>query len=139
MAGLVCTDSGDLALGNQAFGKTTPPTAYKWHFFTNNYTPVKGTTLSDLTELSGTLYTPPTVNTSAMTLATAAHVTTMTAADLTVAISGACTIYGYFVTDSAGTTLYWAEQWLDAMSSPAPLTFGTGGGTITQPVYLQLN
>jgi hypothetical protein len=103
-----------------------------WHAYTNNYTPTAGDTLSNYTELSSGIYTPPSVAVSAFTVATAGGVTTMTAPQQNVAIAGACTIYGYYVTDSGGTNLLWVESF-----GANPISFGTGGGTWQIIPYLQ--
>ncbi len=78
----------------------------------SNTTPTTATVLGDLTECDFAGYAA--VNVTGWTApSVAAHVATMTAAPKTFTRSstGASqNIYGYYVTDSGSTVLYWAER-----------------------------
>lgn len=93
----------------------------KLHLYSDNVTPAEADTVA-----SYTLVTDP----AAITLTGASWDTTTTAgtasyAQQTFTYTGAGTAYGYVVTNSAGTTLLWAERFTDG-----PYEIPSGGGTI---------
>jgi len=103
--------------------------------FKNNYTPVDGTVVGDLTEADFSGYaainvtdlgSPSTVSGRAVTVSAAAKVFTH---------SGGATgnsIYGYYVTD-AGGALLWAER-----DPAAPAAMSVGGSTYSVTPRLTL-
>lgn len=108
----------------------------KLKLFTNSHTPAGDDDVSDYTEMGAVQgYTAKTLTTSSWN-AGAAGTGTGTSlsnkASITYAqqtwtadgTGGSQTVYGYFITDSAGTTLVGAELF------SAPVTFGTLGDVI---------
>ena len=121
---LLISDLGDaLALGRMLNNTATGD--LKLHLFTNSVTPAKGDTTSSYTEASDSSYGVITLTGATWSVATVSHVTTATFTAQTFTFAGAQTVYGYYLTDSAGTTLVGAEAF------PSALTIPSGGGTIT--------
>lgn len=121
---IVVPDTAEENLLNALLGNTSNLSSVTYRLFTNNITVSESTTLVSFTELSGSLYTPLAVANTDWTVATSSGTTSATRAMYAWAISGSCTVYGYFVTNSSNTTLYWAENFA------SPITFPTGGGTL---------
>lgn len=97
------------------------------HLFTSNTTPAEGDTVSTYSEMSGMGYASKTLTGSSWTIQTDGGTSTASypqqSFDLT---SGAgASVYGYFVTNAAGTILMWAERFSDG-----PYTIPTGGGSV---------
>jgi hypothetical protein len=97
--------------------------------FTSNTTPSKGDTLSTYTECTGSGYSPITLLGGSWTVsanedgtATASYA----AQTFTFTSGTAFSAYGYFLTNSAGTTVIWAERFSDG-----PYAIPAGGGTIS--------
>ena len=93
----------------------------KIQLYSSNTTPAEADTIATYT-----LITDP----AAITLTGASWDTTSVAgtasyAQQTFTFTGANTVYGYVVTNSAGTTLLWAEKFTDG-----PYPIPSGGGTI---------
>jgi hypothetical protein len=102
----------------------TPPTL-KLRLFTNNVTPTLSTVPGDLTECAITGYAAITLVSGSWTISGTAPVkATYPIQNFNLTASG--TIYGYYVTDSAGTNFYWGEK-----GAGAPFTFGSSGGTMS--------
>jgi hypothetical protein len=121
---LVISDLGDaLALGRML--DKTAQGDLKLHLFTNNYTPGKGDTTSSVTEASDGSYSAATLTGASWSIATVSHTTTATYPAVTFTFAGAQTVYGYYLTDSGGTTLVGAELFASALTIPS------SGGTIT--------
>lgn len=82
-----------------------------YHLFVNNVQITSSTTLADLTEANWPSYKPATVTTWAPALTVGGRAVAQ--ADPTVWVRGvggaAALVYGYYVTDTAGGPLLWAE------------------------------
>lgn len=83
--------------------------------FTNNYTPVAGSTESDFTEAAGGGYTSKSLTGSSWTVTTngsgeAEAVYAAQTFTFTGALTGTATVYGYFVVNSSSGLLLWAER-----------------------------
>lgn len=94
----------------------------KLKLFTNNLTVGDGNVVGDVTESTGTGY-------AAETLAGASWTITgdqASYAQVTFTYTGAeANVYGYYITNSAGTILLWVEKFTDG-----PYSIPAGGGTI---------
>jgi hypothetical protein len=105
---------------------------FHFHLYTNNATIDRAITLGGLTEAAWSGYAPVNVTSGAFTLSsTVGHVGSLLAAPIAfVNASGSSqTAYGYFITDTANTTLYAAAQF-----DSAPITKVNGDSWIITPV-----
>lgn len=94
------------------------------HLYTNNVTPGATDTVSTYTEEDDASYAEVTLSGGSWTIETSGGEGTATYPQVAISIATTTTIYGYYVTNSAGTTLLWAERF----SSPS--TYGVDGGTV---------
>ncbi len=94
------------------------------HLYSNNYTPGYGSVISNFIELVVGGYAAVTLNGGLWTFNSLANGAEGVYTPITWTLTGAATIYGYFVTDLAFTTCYWAE-----LLSGAPFSYSSGGGT----------
>ncbi len=95
------------------------------HLFTNNLTPSESDTLSMYTESSATGYSVKELPGASCTFFTSAGTSSATYARQTFTYTTAETVYGYYMTNQAVSTLIWAERF-----TGAPFQIPTGGGTI---------
>jgi hypothetical protein len=105
------------------------------HLYCSNYTPVHGMTVSAWTECSGGGYAAKTLTNGSWTIQAnqppdALYNTTETFT-FTGPLTTNTTIYGYVVTNAAGTTTLWAQM-LDSAFTPA-----NNGDSLTIPTMLQ--
>lgn len=134
MAITICNE-GEKLLLEAMVGKTAAATL-KLKLFTNNVTPGHADTVATYTEMGAVQgYTSKSLTTGGWN-AGAAGTGTGTSLSNKASITypqqqwtadgtgGAQTVYGYFITDSAGTTLVGAEKFA------APVTFSTAGDVI---------
>lgn len=103
-------------------------THLKMHLYKTNVTPTTSSTVGSFTECDFAGYAAQDlINWTAPS--TTGHVTTIQADPLTFTRSTTGTVqnvYGYYITDSAGTTLYWAE-----LDPAGPRTVTNSGDTVT--------
>jgi len=107
----------------------------KVRLFKNNYTPVAGSVIGSFTEANFSGYTPGSLGTLAAATTVSGRASTTAGTANTWTKSGATgnDIYGYYVTDSGGTVLYWAER-----GSAAPYSMNTNGeGLSVTPTVTQ--
>lgn len=98
-----------------------------YHLFSNNYTIVKGTTLGDLTELSGPSgYAVLTVVEADFTTAgVTGHIGSIQGAPISWTLGAySITVYGYYITDTANAKL------LGAANFDTPYNLASFGATI---------
>jgi hypothetical protein len=104
------------------------------HLFCNNYTPVRGMTPASFTEAAGGGYAAITLAAANWTEETGDTPRQVQQPSQTFTFTGALTtnttIYGYYITNSAGTVVLWA-QLLDTPFVPA-----NNGDKLTIPVFL---
>ncbi len=105
--------------------------ALNLHLFQNNYTPSDSSVIGDFTEATFDGYAAETLSgwTSA---SVTAHVATSNATPIAFVKTGSVTsnnIYGYYVTNSANTVMYWAER-----DGAAPIVMNANGDTYTVTV-----
>ena len=116
---LVTADEGEVQMLTWVFANSTI-----MHLFTNDVTPAAGSTVATFTEATDGNYEEKTLTGDNWSISTVSNVGTAEYAQQTFSFGGTATVYGYYVTDSAGTTLLWAERFSAAAS------FGASGGTI---------
>ena len=103
------------------------------HLFSNSYSPQKTDTVSSYTECSAAGYAAITCTGASWVVATVSSVTTASYPAITFNFTGAQTVYGYYITDSAGTTLLLAEAFPTALAIPS------GGGSVTVTLNITAN
>lgn len=130
---LVFSNLGDtLALGN-LINKTANGNLHL-HLNTNNYAPVKTSTVSNFTESTATGYSLATLTGASWVIATdGSNNTVATYPEVTFTYTAAESVYGYYVTDAADTTLVYAEQFGAVANVPS------GGGSIKVTPTVQFN
>lgn len=103
--------------------------------FSNNYEPSEDAIVASFTEVSGGGYAPITLDKDNWIIdtgvATIAHQTAQTFT-FTGTIGGSGVVYGYYVTDTTGTVLYWAESLPGSIS---PFTPNNGAYIRITPKY----
>jgi len=129
---LTVPDVGEVLTLSYIVNKATPSNV-KLHLFSNNATISDSTVLGDLTECAISGYSAITLTGSSWTVATNTGTTSATYAQQTFTLTGSGNVYGYYVTDNAGTGLLWVEKFTDA-----PHTFPSGGGTEKITPYIEL-
>lgn len=97
----------------------------KLRLYKTDVTPVEVDTVSTYTEAAATGYAAITLTGASWSVANVGGVTTAQYALQTFAVTTQETYYGYYLTDSAGTTLIWAEKFSDG-----PYAMGTAGGSV---------
>ena len=112
---LVVPNSADLQMLRYVFNRSTT-----LHLYSNNLTPSKTTVLSDITEASGSGYSAISLTGSSWTFATYAQ--------QTFTITGAITIYGYYITSTDG--LLYVEKFPTTYILP-----DDGGEIIVNPLF----
>lgn len=134
MPGLYCQASLELAFQLWLDELILPLGDWQLRLYGNAYTPVVTSVPSDFTELVAAGYAAipePIVNWTISTTATGAQAVMMTAFWT---FLGAATIYGYYLDDAGSAILLGAEEF-----TGGPITFGSGGGTLTLDVTLILD
>jgi len=129
---LLVPDVGEVLLLSYALNKTAPGDDVKLKLFKNDYTPVEGSVVGDFTEADTAGYAAISLAKADWTVATNTGTTTAEQPQKTFTLTGAGTHYGYYITDTAGTGLLWAERFSDA-----PHTIPSGGGTEKITVKIQ--
>jgi hypothetical protein len=102
--------------------------ALEIHLYQNNYTPTTSSVLADFTAATFDGYIPQTISGWSSPTVTA-HVGLIQATAVVFTKAAGATpnsIYGYYVTDSGGTTVLWAE-----LFSTGPFAMSATGSTIT--------
>jgi hypothetical protein len=131
---IVVPDVGERTFLSYIVNKAIP-TDLKLHIYTNDYTPTESSTVANFTECSASGYTPVTLTGANWTISTdAGGNSTATYPQITFTFTSGSTNYGYYVTDSTGTILLWAERFNDA-----PHTLPSGGGTEKITLVVQLD
>ena len=121
---LLVPDVGEVLLLSYALNKIAPGDDVKLKLFKNDYTPVEGSVVGAFTEADTAGYAAISLAMADWTVATDTGTTTAEQPQKTFTLTGAGTHYGYYITDTAGTGLLWAERFSDA-----PHTIPSGGGT----------
>lgn len=119
---LLVPNVGETEMLKRILNAATPDNV-KLHLYKNNVTPSETDTVSTYTEDDGTGYAAISLTGSNWDTTTTAG--TASYAQQTFTYTAGTTVYGYYVTDNAGTTLLWAELFSDG-----PYTIPSGGGTI---------
>jgi hypothetical protein len=100
----------------------------KLHLFQNDYTPVEGSTVANLTEATWTGYAIKTLTGASWTVTNADPSEASYAIQTFTSSAGSQNQanYGYYITDSANSILLWAERFTDG-----PYTIVNNGDTIS--------
>lgn len=110
----------------------TPSTNQVLHLFRNDVTPSDTTTIGDLAEVTAAGYAALTLTPTEWTITTdgdGAAYAQQPSQEFT--LSAADTIYGYYITNTAGSILLWLQR-----AEFAPASFGTSGGVFTiKPIF----
>lgn len=102
------------------------PDDLKLRLFENNYTPVEASVVGDFTEATFSGYAAITLTGASWTLTTADPAVADYAQQTFTASAAGNSVYGYYVTNNAGTVLMWAERFTDG-----PYTI-TGNGDVVK-------
>lgn len=122
---LLVPDVGEVELLSRMVNLNAPDDCIL-HLYTNNLTPAEGDTEGLYTESTGTGYSAITLTGASWTVSTTGGVTTGSYPQVTFTYTGAePNIYGYYVTDNAGTLLLWSERFSDG-----PYAIPSGGGSV---------
>lgn len=122
MAGKVCGDYYNQLLSQTVGGGSG--VTYYLRLYSNNYTPVLNESPSHFTELTTTGYAAIALSGGTWTITDTAGVVSATYPQQTFTLTGSATIYGYYITDSGKTKVYWAE-----LLAGGPISFTSSGGT----------
>jgi hypothetical protein len=101
--------------------------------FTNNFIPTEGTVIGNLTECAVAGYAAISLATGSWNVTTSTNITTVNYALQAFTPTTAVTCYGYAITNSAKSTILWAENFGSAYTLP------TGGGTINVTLSLTVD
>jgi len=124
---------GEVEMLNRILNHSTPDDVVI-HLYTNNATPAPGDTVGSYTQSTGTGYAAITLTGANWTIATNAGTTSATYAQVTFTYTGPePTVYGYYVTNNAGTVVMWAERFSDG-----PYAIPSGGGSVKITPKIQL-
>lgn len=121
---LLVPDVGEVELLSRMLNRTSTGDVVL-RLYVNDVTPAEGNTVDSFTEADDASYSAKTLTGANWTVSTSAGVTTGQYAQQDFAFAAAATVYGYYVTNSSGTTLLWAERFGSAAS------LGSSGGTVS--------
>jgi hypothetical protein len=124
---LLAPNEGDLLALEYVLNKATPDNVVL-HLYTNNHTPAKGDTTSSYTESVASGYSAITLTGSSWSVSTTSNVTTGSYAAQTFNFSATDTIYGYYITNNAGSHVVWAE-----LFSSGPFSVVNGSSVTVTP------
>ena len=95
-----------------------------YHLYSNDYTPVEGSVVGNFTEATLAGYSAETITGGTWTIGTTDNITSGSNDDIDFILTGAGTVYGYYVTNGDGD-LMWSERFTSEG------TFTSEGGSIT--------
>jgi len=124
----VVPNTGEKELLNRAIKQIE---GSKLKLYANDYTATNGSSVGNVTECAVSGYAAITLAAGTWTVSTSAAITTANYAQQTFSLTTAGSAYGYYVTNSAGTILLWAERF-----TGAPYVLPAGGGSILVTVNL---
>lgn len=126
------TDLGEVLLLKYMLNHT-PADDVKLHLYKNNLTPSESDTLNNYTESAATGYSVIPLPGSSWTFATAGGTSTASFPQQTFTYTTSESVYGYYITNAAETTLIWAERF-----TGAPFTIPSGGGTVDLDIRIEV-
>jgi hypothetical protein len=126
---LLTVDEGEVILLQRALNNVAPDNCIL-RLYTNDKTPADADTTASYTELTAHNYTAITLTGASWSISSIANVATASYALQTFTLnSGPQNVYGYYVTNAAGTKVLWAERFT---STPFVIpAVGTGTINIT--------
>jgi len=110
---LVVPNSGEAEMLSRILGNATGDVVL--HLYNNDYTPLEGSTVGDFAENSEGEYSAKTLAAGSWTISGDPTTATYNTEQEFAVTSGGISAYGYFVTDSGGTILLWAERFVDGL------------------------
>lgn len=102
--------------------------------YSNSRTPAKGDTISEYTEVNTGGYSEVEILPGDWTISYSSGTTTMTATVTFTFTSSVVQIYGFYITNNAGTSLFHAEEFSDS-----PVSIGGGGGSEDVTISIEFN
>lgn len=128
---LVVMDGGDVALLKIIFGQRDQG-VFVYHLFENDHAPAKQDLLTAYKEVTQAGYVPQTIFPPDWTIAIlATDGAGATSPAISYSLGGGGQVFGYYVTDLAGTQLFWAE----AFPLGPFITRPPGGILIIDPAF----
>lgn len=106
---LIVPHEGDEVLAARMVNKSAPDDCVL-RLFTNDLTPTADNVLADFTECTDGSYAAITLTGASWSVATAGSVTAALYAIQTFNFAGSVNVYGYYVTDNAGTKVLFCER-----------------------------
>lgn len=103
------------------------------HLYSNNYTPVEGSTVANFTECSAAGYASQLLTGASWSIATSSGTSEAAYAERTFTFTATQVVYGYYVTNSANTIVLWAE-----LFTGGPFNIPAGGGSVKVTPKIQL-
>lgn len=129
----VVPESAELLMLRYLLNFTSPDDAVL-RLYSNDRTPGESDVVGDYTESSATGYSATVLTGSQWTIAAASGTSSAQYAQRTFTYSTGATVYGYYITNNAGTTLMLAERF-----SGAPFVLPGGGGEIKVTPVISLD
>jgi len=121
---LLVPDEGEVEILSRTLNKSATGDVVL-RLYTNDETPDEDSVIGDFTDAAAAGYAPITLTGASWTIATVTNTTTASYAQQTFTFTGAETVYGYFITNSADDTLIYAERF-----TSAPFEIPSDGGEI---------
>ena len=131
---LLVPDAGEGLMLEHITGKTAVENL-TLKLYSNNYTPVEGSTAGNFTEATFTGYSAATLTGSSWTVTTGDPTYASYAQQTFTSSAGSQNqdIYGYFVVGASSGTIYWAELFTDG-----PYNIANNGDAIKVTPYIEL-
>ena len=127
MAGIV-PDVGEVECLTRIFKSSE---GSKLQLYANDLTPSDGTSVGTVTACGVSGYSAIALSAGTFTVSTNGGITTANYVQQTFTLTTAGSAYGYYITNSAGTTLLFAERF-----TGAPFSLPAGGGSINVTVNI---
>jgi hypothetical protein len=132
---LLTVDVGEVELLSRAVNKTAPDNL-RLKLYSNDKTPADADTVASYTEVTGSGYADKVLTGASWTVSSITNVATASYAQQSFDFTGAANVYGYYVTNNAGTILLWAERFT---SPTPPWMIPAGGGVVKVTPIITLN
>ncbi len=132
MAGIT-PDEGEVELLKRGVNKSTPDDLIL-KLYVNGKTPDESDEIADYTECTADGYSAKTLTGANWTVQTTLGVSEASYAQQTFSLTESATVYGYFIVNTAGTILIFAEKFSDG-----PYNIPSGGGDIKVTPKIRLD
>ncbi len=129
---LVVSNTGEIEMLKRIVGQTT--TNIVIHLYSNNYEPIETSVVGDFTESTGNGYTEKTLIAGSWSISGDPTEASYAEQEFVYnADASTYSVYGFYMTNVAGTVLLWAEKFTDG-----PYIIQTAGGSIFVTPKIQL-